>query len=253
MGAASAPAIGARSAPERVAGADSLKPLPPSFTHVNRNAADLLAPAAAVLLAALLVAAGAGAWPPFVAVESGSMEPTVERGDLVVVTATERFPWDGLTGHAEPGAPPRLGGSGDVVVFDPPDAEARPILHRIAFRVSAGEDWTDRADPALLDGDCDAIAACPAPYDGYVTYGDANGEYDQSAGIAPIVREEWISAKALVAVPNLGWFRVGVDAAIARLGLLPTAVGVTGLAAAAGGVGAMVIGRVGRERESVRE
>jgi len=220
---------------------------------VNRTLSGLLAPAAAVLLVALVVAAVAGAWPPFVAVESGSMEPTVERGDLVVVTATERFPWGGLVGHAEPDAPTRLGDAGDVVVFDPPNAERRPILHRIAFPVSAGEDWTDRADPALLDGDCDDIAACPAPHDGYVTYGDANGEYDQSAGIAPVVREEWISAKALVSVPNLGWFRVGVDAGIARLGLLPTAVGVGGAAAVAGGLGAVLIGRIGRGRRGPRE
>ncbi|OYR48409.1 S26 family signal peptidase [Halorubrum sp. Eb13] len=215
---------------------------------MKRNVSELLAPAAAVLLVALVVAAAAGVWPPFVAVESGSMEPTVERGDLVVVTATERFPWRGLVGHAEPGAPARLGGAGDVVVFDPPDGETRPILHRLAFRVSAGEDWTDRADPALLDGDCADLASCPAPYDGYITFGDANGEYDQSAGIAPVVREEWISAKALVSVPNLGWFRVGVDAAIARLGLLPTAVGIGGAAAIAGGFGAVLIGWAGRGR-----
>jgi signal peptidase len=233
---------------ERVEDVDSLKPLPPPLTHVRPNLPDLLAPAVAVLLVALVVAAVAGAWPPFVAVESGSMEPTVERGDLVVVTSTERFPWGGLVGHAEPGAPTRLGGEGDVVVFDPPDAARRPILHRLAFPVSAGEDWTDRADPALLDGDCDQIEACPAPHDGFITYGDANGEYDQSAGIATVVREEWISAKALVSVPNLGWFRVGVDAAIARIGLLPTAVGVGGAAAVAGGLGAVLIGRVGRGR-----
>ena len=217
------------------------------------NVSGLLAPAAAVLLVALVAAAAAGAWPPFVAVESGSMEPTVERGDLVVVTATERFPWGGLMGHEEPGAPTRLGGAGDVVVFDPPDAETPPILHRLAFRVSAGEDWTDRADPALLGGDCDAIEACPAPHDGYITYGDANGEYDQSAGIAPVVREEWISAKALASVPNLGWFRVGVDAAIARIGLLPTAIGFGGAAAVAGGFGAVLIGRLGRGRDGARK
>jgi signal peptidase len=180
------------------------------------------------------------------------MEPTVERGDLVVVTATERFPWGELTPNADPDAQRRLGGVGDVVVFDPPDAAGRPILHRLAFRVSAGEDWTDRADPSLLDGDCDGIDACPAPHDGYVTYGDANGEYDQSAGIAPVVRDEWISAKALVSVPNLGWFRIGVDAAIARVGLLPTLAAIIGLAAVAGGIGALLIGWVERRRGDVR-
>jgi len=176
------------------------------------------------------------------------MAPEVERGDLVVVTSTDRFPWGGLVGAAEPGAPKRLGGAGDVVVFDPPSGGQRPIMHRIAFPVTAGEDWTERADPALVDGDCAAIAACPAPYDGYVTRGDANGEYDQSAGIAPVVREEWITAKALFAVPNLGWFRVGVDAAIARVGLLPTAVGFGGAAAVTGGFSALLFGRVAARR-----
>ncbi|MDZ5810039.1 S26 family signal peptidase [Halorubrum sp. AD140] len=214
----------------------------------TRSPTGLLAPAAAVLLVALVVAAAAGAWPPLVAVESGSMEPAVERGDLVVVTATERFPWGGLVGHADPDAPRRLGGAGDVVVYSPPGDENRPILHRIAFPVSEGEDWTDRADPELLDGDCADVESCPAPHDGYVTYGDANGEYDQSAGIAPVVREEWITAKALFAVPDLGWFRIGVDAAIARIGPLPTAVGLGGIAAVTGGFGAVLIGWVGRGR-----
>jgi signal peptidase len=141
-----------------------------------------------------------------------------------------------------------LGSAGDVVVFDPPSDGQRPIMHRIAFPVTAGEDWTDRADPALLEGDCLTITACPAPYDGYVTYGDANGVYDQSAGIAPVVREDWITAKALFAVPNLGWFRVGVDAAIAQVGLLPTAVGFGGLAAATGGFGAFLFGRIATRR-----
>lgn len=216
-----------------------------------RNLSGLLAPAVAVVLVAVVVAAVAGAWPPFVAVESGSMAPEIERGDLVVVTSTERFPWGGLVGAAEPDAPTTFGRAGDVIVFDAPDDGNPPILHRIAFPVTAGEDWTERADPDLLDGDCASIAACPAPHDGYLTFGDANGEYDQSAGITPVVREEWITAKALFAVPNLGWFRVGVDALIARVGLLPTIIGVGGVAAVVGGFGALLFGRIGAYR-SVR-
>ena len=212
---------------------------------MNRNLVGLFAPAAAILLVAVVVVAVVGAWPPFVAVESGSMAPAVERGDLVVVTSIERFPWGGLAGSAEPGAPTRLGNAGDVVVFSPPESDGKPILHRLAFPVAAGEDWTERADPALLTGDCAELDTCPAPHDGYVTYGDANGQYDQSAGVAPIVREEWITAKALFTVPNLGWFRVGVDAAIARVGLVPTVVGFGGIAAFAGGFGAILIGRLG--------
>lgn len=223
---------------------DSLKPIGPPNSDVNGDRFALFGPTAVVLVVALVAAAVVGTWPPLVAVESGSMAPGVERGDLVVVTATDRFPWSGITGHTEPSAPTRLGNAGDVVIFDPPADRYGPILHRIAFPVAAGDDWTTRADPSLLDGDCADVEACPAPHDGYITYGDANGEYDQSAGIAPVVRAEWIHAKAMVSVPELGWFRLAVDAAIARIGLLPTAVGLGGIAAAAGGVGAVLLGRI---------
>ena len=232
--------------------ADSLKRSPPGIPNVTRTPAGLLMPAVAVLLVTLVVVAIVGAWPPFVAVESGSMAPEVERGDLVVVTSTDRFPWGGLVGSDDPGAPTRLGDTGDVAVFSPPESEGRPILHRIAFSVSEGEDWTERADPALIDGSCAELSTCPAPHDGYVTYGDANGEYDQSAGIAPVVRTEWIHAKALFSVPYLGWFRVGVDAAVVRLGPVPTALGVGGIAAMFGGVGAVLFGRLRRRARPKR-
>ena len=203
-------------------------------------------PALAVLLVAVLIGAFAGTWPPFVAVESGSMTPAVERGDLVVVTATDRAPWGDLATATDRDAPTRLGGAGDVVVYSVPGVGGRPVFHRLAFPVDAGEDWTERADTEFLDGDCAELTTCPAPYDGYVTRGDANELYDQSAGIAPVVRGEWIEGKALFAVPNLGWARVGVDAAAARYGGVATAIVAVGIAGLAGGVGALLVGRVRR-------
>ena len=213
---------------------------------MTRSLAGLLAPAAAIILATLVVVTVVGAWPPFVAVESGSMAPEVERGDLVVVTSTDRFPWGGLVGSDDDGAPARLGGVGDVAVFTPPGHGGGPVLHRIAFSVTEGEDWTERADPALLDASCAELSTCPAPHDGYVTYGDANGAYDQSAGIAPVVRGEWIHAKALFSIPKLGWFRLAVDAAVRSVGVLPTALAVGGTAATLGGAGAVLFGRLRR-------
>jgi len=207
-----------------------------------------IAPAVAVLLIAVLLGALVGAWPPLVAVESGSMTPGVERGDLVVVTATDRAPWGDLATAADADAPTRLGGPGDVVVYAVPGVGGRPIFHRLAFPVDAGEDWTDRADPELLAADCAELATCPAPYDGYVTRGDANELYDQSAGIAPVVPEAWIAGKALFAVPNLGWVRVGVDAAAARYGGVATGVALVGLAGLTGGLGALLLGRLRRGR-----
>ena len=212
------------------------------------DTATAVAPAVAVLLIAVLLGALVGTWPPFVAVESGSMAPGVERGDLVVVTAADRAPWGGLSTAADPDAPTRLGEAGDVVVYTVPGAGGRPVFHRLAFPVEAGDDWTERADPDLLSGDCAELLTCPAPYDGYVTYGDANELYDQSAGIAPVVPDEWIAGKALFAVPNLGWVRVGVDAAAARYGGVATGVVVVGVAGLAGGVGALLLGRFRRGR-----
>ncbi|WP_066416745.1 S26 family signal peptidase [Halorubrum aethiopicum] len=210
-----------------------------------RRPSDRFGPAAAVLAVALLVVAVGGVWPPLVAVESGSMEPAVERGDLVVVTAVDRFPWDAPVGSDAANPPTRLDGAGDVVVFTSPVDPRRPILHRVAFRVTAGEDWTDRADPDLLDGaDCADIATCPAPYDGYVTYGDANGEYDQSAGIAPVVHERLVHAKALFSIPNLGHVQLAVDAAVARFGVVPAGVGILTAVSLVSGTGALLVGRV---------
>ncbi|SMO50342.1 S26 family signal peptidase [Halorubrum cibi] len=210
-----------------------------------RGPRERFGPAVAVVAVALLLVTVVGAWPPLVAVESGSMEPAVERGDLVVVTAVDRFPWSEPVGSDADDPPTRLDGAGDVVVFTSPVDPRRPILHRVAFRVTAGEDWTDRADPDLLDGaDCTDIATCPAPYDGYVTYGDANGEYDQSAGIAPVVHERLIHAKALVAIPHLGHFQLAVDAAVARFGVVPAGVGILVAVSLVSGTGAFLVGRV---------
>ena len=231
--------------------ADSLKRSPAPVSGVSSRRPDrtgLVAPAVAVLLIAVLLGSLVGTWPPFVAVESGSMAPGVERGDLVVVTDTDRAPWGELSTAADPDAPTRLGEPGDVVVYTVPGAGGRPVFHRLAFPVDAGEDWTERADPALLSGDCAELSTCPAPYDGYVTYGDANELYDQSAGIAPVVPDEWIAGKALFAVPNLGWLRVGLDAAAARYGGVATGVVLVGVAGLAGGIGTLLLGRLRRGR-----
>jgi hypothetical protein len=211
---------------------------------VTRRPSGVFGPAAVVLLAAVLLGGIGGAWPPLVAVETGSMAPSVERGDMVVVTAADRSPWGEPVGGAAADPPRRLGGTGDVIVFTSPAEPSRPILHRVAFRVDRGDDWTDRADPERLDGDCADLATCPAPHNGYVTYGDANDAYDQSAGIAPVVHDERVHAKALIAVPSLGFLRLGVDAAVARFGPLPAAVGVAVVVSVISGTGAMLVGRV---------
>ena len=218
----------------------------------RRLAVDIAVPLLAVCLLVAVAFGLSGVWPPLVAVESDSMAPGVERGDLVVVTDTERYPAGGLVGSHDPaaeGTSERLGGPGDVVVFSPPDSDDPPILHRVAFAVEAGEDWTERATDDRLSSDCGDLRHCPAPHDGYVTYGDANGEYDQSAGIAPVVREDWIHAKAQFHIPSLGWARIAADAAIIRLGANGVLVAGIGIGAIVGGSFAVLAGRVADRRK----
>jgi signal peptidase len=173
---------------------------------------DVVQTAAAVALVALLLFGGTGVWPPMVAVESGSMEPHVSKGDLVIVAEPGRWSsGDAVVTFQEADDYRRLGARGDVVVYLSPTWDGPPIIHRARFHVDAGENWYARANQSYLppgvDG-CAELRYCPAPHAGYVTKGDANDEYDQAMGLSPPVREEWIRAEAVVKVPWLGWIRL---------------------------------------------
>jgi signal peptidase len=168
-----------------------------------------------VVLAGVLLIAVSGVVSPLVAIESGSMEPQMERGDMVFLMAEERFPGPNATHGvvtAESSGYERFGRPGDVIVFAPDgDTDRTPIIHRAMFAVEAGEDWYDRADPEYRGsaGNCTSMANCPAPHDGFVTLGDANGRYDQVAPTkSTVVRPRWVIGTAEFRVPELGWVRV---------------------------------------------
>lgn len=183
-------------------------------------AREVLSSALAVVLVGLLLFAVAGVWPPMVAVESPSMEPNMHPGDLVFITQPDRFApafGDGGTGvvSAETGEEREyrsFDGYGSVIIYQTPDRASRgqsPIIHRAHLYVEEDENWYDRADPEYLDGDsCEAIRHCPAPYDGFITKGDNNSEYDQANGIAKPVRGEWVRGVARIRIPYLGWVRL---------------------------------------------
>ncbi|WP_224334097.1 S26 family signal peptidase [Haloprofundus halobius] len=176
---------------------------------------DVLRPAAVVTAVFLLLVLVSGVWPPMVAIESGSMDPHMQRGDMVVITATDRFSGTsadaaGVVTADDDGEYRRFVGDGDVIIYNAPN-RGTPIIHRAHVRVEAGENWYERANQSYLPADvdsCDDLRNCPAPHDGYVTMGDANGVYDQAKGIAPVVKEEWVRAKAGVRIPCLGWLRL---------------------------------------------
>ncbi|ERG88540.1 MAG: signal peptidase I [halophilic archaeon J07HX5] len=181
--------------------------------------------ATSLLLVALVGAylfAVSGVWPPMVAVESGSMDPNMEKNDLVFVMDTDRFQPDAAidgtgvvvardaagTGYTQFNNP------GDVIVFEPNgNEETTPIIHRAMFFVESGDNWVARANSAFLSSgvdSCSDVRSCPAPHDGFITKGDNNAVYDQTSGgqRSQPVRPDWVVGTAEIRIPGAGWLRL---------------------------------------------
>ncbi|WP_135821852.1 S26 family signal peptidase [Halostella litorea] len=176
---------------------------------------DLLSTVALVALVGLVLFAVSGIWPPLVAVESGSMEPHMEKNDLVFIVDEGRFAGDGAVHgvvtyqRGQETGVRSFGSYGDVIVFEPDGSDGVPIIHRARFYVEEDEEWVDRANAEYLRGDtCEEVRNCPAPHDGFITKGDATPYYDQVAGRTTVVKSEWIKGRAEVRVPWLGWVRL---------------------------------------------
>lgn len=178
---------------------------------------DFVLSALVVALLAATLYGVSGVWPPMVAVESGSMEPNMVRGDLIIVLGPDRFvpdqatPGTGVVSHATGKETnyAQFGDYGDVIIYHPNGANSTPVIHRAHFWVEKDENWVQRADPrALRYATCERILNCPAPHAGFITKGDANGRYDQVSGISKPVRPEWIAGRAEVRIPYLGYVRL---------------------------------------------
>ncbi len=182
---------------------------------------DTLQTVGSVLAVALVLFAVSGVWPPMVAVESGSMTPHMQKGDLIVVTKPGRWTaaaaqGPGIVTYQASKGYSRFGEPGDVIIYDPPTPTEgnAPIIHRARFHVTKGENWYKVANKSYLPANvhnCSQLRYCPAPYDAYITKGDHNGYYDQAwpgGEIAPPVKSQWIIAKSEIRIPWLGWIRL---------------------------------------------
>lgn len=192
------------------------------LTRLLQYAFDIVSSVTIVALIGALLFATSGVWPPLVAIESGSMEPHIDTGELVFVMDEHRFAGPGAIGESgvvtaqagEETGYRTFEGYGDVIIYEPDGNEnATPIIHRAMFWVESGENWYDRADATGVGGadNCDELANCPAPHAGFITKGDntvTNERYDQAMGISEPVKPEWVIGTAEYGVPGLGQVRL---------------------------------------------
>ncbi|WP_137284064.1 S24/S26 family peptidase [Halorussus salinisoli] len=181
---------------------------------------EMLSSAGIVIAIGLLLFAISGVWPPMVAIESGSMEPHMQKGDLVFIMEEGRLApaaAQGDTGvvtyqKGEEEGYKSFNDYGDVIIYQPDGKDYKtPIIHRARFWVEEGENWYDEANKQYISADsCEELSNCPAPNSGFITKGDANPYYDQSNGmrISGPVDPSWVRGTAEVRVPWLGWVRL---------------------------------------------
>jgi len=187
---------------------------------------DFISSVFAVVGIGILLFAVSGVWPPMVAIESPSMTPNIETGDLVFVMDEKRFAPEsqiGETGVVTAYRGQQVGYGtfnlpGDVIVYAPNgNTEATPVIHRAVFWVNKSENWYPKAQDQFLEDrtdSCEDIEFCPAPNRGFITLGDANPQYDQagSSAVSRPVKPEWVIGSAQFRMQGLGWLRLRAGA-----------------------------------------
>lgn len=137
-----------------------------------------------------------GRFSPAVAVESGSMMPHIQIGDMIFVESADRTKIITYNEGKETNYS-AFDEYGDVILYKPRGIEGvTPIIHRAMFFVREGE-------PMWPGGPL-------APFAGYITKGDnprTNTAYDQQGSISPHlpVKPEWVIGVArFEPIPMLG-------------------------------------------------
>lgn len=158
---------------------------------------DIISVISVVIIFSSLSQIALGLWSPMVAVESGSMIPHIQIGDIIFVESTDRTNVTTYEAGKQNGYI-SFSEYGDVILYRPYGKErATPIIHRAMYYVEKGE-------PMWADGP-------PAPHAGYITKGDnprTNPLYDQQGSISAYqpVKKEWVIGVArFYRVPLVGY------------------------------------------------
>jgi signal peptidase len=158
-----------------------------------RDVLSVIALFAVLLLISQIVL---GLWVPMVSVESGSMIPHIQIGDIIIEESADRKEVITYSEGKQKGYT-SFDDYGDVILYRPYGREnATPIIHRAMFFVEKGKPMWDGGPPA--------------PHAGYITKGDnsiTNPSYDQKGSISyqQPVKKEWVVGIArFVRIPVLG-------------------------------------------------
>jgi signal peptidase len=164
-----------------------------------------------------------GVWPALSSVTSGSMEPNIGEGDIVLTKEPGRFEDSEAISTFNSASEKNFNKYGDVIIFNNNALDDTTILHRAMFEVETGENWYKKANTSAIPDEvdsCDDLANCPAPNSGYITKGDNNKIYDQSLERRDIVQPSDVVAEAVFSVPILGYIRILSPLGILGFGVL---------------------------------
>jgi signal peptidase len=161
------------------------------FVELTRDLLFVAAVILAVMVVSYLTLGVFGV--PAVSVISGSMEPHMKKGDLVIYKSPDRTNiityQEGATSGYE-----SFENYGNVILYNKNgDTNQIPIIHRALYWVETGEPMWDGGPSA--------------PYSGYITKGDNNRAIDQASPISDRrpIKEEWVMGVSLWRIPWLGY------------------------------------------------
>lgn len=144
-----------------------------------------------------------GTWPAVVTIESQSMVPHMNVGDLVIVVQKDRYGSFETWVEGKTSGNMMFGDYGDVIIYKPNGLTTiHPIIHRAIQYVDT--------NPVTEIKGIKLIGNYTPPHAGYITWGDNNPRPDQGLnypgiGVIEPVKEEWIVGKALFSVPLVGY------------------------------------------------
>ena len=173
-----------------------------------REIASVLVTVGAVVAVLLIIC---GTWPAIVTIESESMVPHMNVGDLVLVVAGDRYGTLQSLEEGNSSGYEKFGMPGDVIIYRPNgNTELHPIIHRAMFWVEEGEEIVVTAGQRT--------GTYTAPHAGYITKGDNNPVIDQVGwsnyrnlgGPIEPVKKEWIIGKAMYQVPLVGYLPLNI-------------------------------------------